>query len=160
MVRIISLETEKEILRLLAEGGRSQHRIASMVGVSQQMVSKIANRGCLRPRSASECDGEDDTNELCVPMRCPTCREMVTTWPCTACNPEPSIRSSAFLPEEISGPALHREAPALCGVVSDVVSLYGLRLIQHPLFVHLAMRACNVMSRLHGVADETSKTKQ
>jgi predicted DNA-binding protein (UPF0251 family) len=140
----ISIDKEREVLRLLRLGKLSRRRIALRVGVGNRTVSRIAGGRKRKSRDMEPCDG---IVNLLEPRLCPQCRALVVQWPCPTCFPSvdtDDIGNEVVVDED----TLVEEAPELLKIVTDLHELHALRLIPHLLFVDLARRARECLSRI------------
>lgn len=68
-----------EILRLLREAV-PRAEVARRIGVPVDRVGRVE-----RQLAHVRGDGEELYTRECKPRRCPTCRQIVTVWPCVRC---------------------------------------------------------------------------
>ena len=140
----IALDEEREVLRFLKSGRHSHRTIATLTGVSHWVVDKIAKG---RIRKSNDMKPSDGIMNLLEPKMCPRCRAMVVQWPCPLCHP-PDDALQNESDNEINGNRLAEEVPELLRIVTDLHDLHALQLIPHLLFIELARRAHECLSRI------------
>lgn len=85
------------------------------------------------------------------PEICPTCNGKVIFWPCLACNPEAGRGSSKPVLEPQQPSEIPRaESLELLHIAEDLCEIQKHGLVTHPLFISLAVRAGNVLTRITG----------
>ena len=159
---LISVEREKEV-RAMLQGGSSNRQISLRTGVSRATIAAIKKTPKLRKRAYKKVHNQE-SKRIESAKRCLICGAKVRVWPCLFCHPRRGGELASVTNTERKRLAkvfvCSAEIPELFRITYDLLELYKLGLINHPLFKSLAMRANSCFRRILKQKEPIDATKE